>query len=173
MRTVRLAATLLFYISRAGALLFLTVTAYALAVTAWSGGKTSTLMDIAGGQFTIYYPFTKKAFLLGDYTVSFLFTYLFTVAFYAVFLWLLGDVFRAFRQQRLFTRKAVVRLSRFYLTNLGMPLLFLLPMLVFQSEMNDLIRIMLLHLVIGVFAWFMAAIFRQGVVLQDEQDLTF
>jgi hypothetical protein len=44
---------------------------------------------------------------------------------------------------------------------------------VYGSELVDIVRIIMLHLVIGVFAFFMAAIFRHGVVLQEEQDLTF
>lgn len=130
-------------------------------------------MHVAQSEFTLFYPFTKKAFLLGDYTVSFLFTYLFIIAFYGFFLWLLSDVFRSFRQEKLFTQKGVLRLSRFYITNLLVPVLFLILVIFFQSEMSDLVRIMFLHLVIGVFAYFMATIFKQGWILQEEQDLTF
>jgi tryptophan-rich sensory protein len=110
---------------------------------------------------------------LGDYTGSYLFTYLFTVAFYGLFLWLLSGVFHAFKQKKLFTEKGAVQLSRFYITNLLMPFLFLVLFLFFRNDMSDIIRIMFLHLVIGVFAYFMAAIFKQGLLLQEEQDLTF
>jgi hypothetical protein len=52
-------------------------------------------------------------------------------------------------------------------------LLFVILLLVFRAELFDMIRIGVLHLVIGVFAFFMAAIFKQGLLLQEEQDLTF
>ena len=57
--------------------------------------------------------------------------------------------------------------------NLIVPFVFLALIAVFGEEMIDIVRIILLHLVIGVFAFFMAAIFKQGLVLQEEQDLTF
>jgi purine-cytosine permease-like protein len=66
-----------------------------------------------------------------------------------------------------------VKLSRFYLTNLIVPAAFLVLLAFFGHEIIDILRITLLHLVIGVFAYFMAAIFKQGVHLQEEQDLTF
>ena len=50
---------------------------------------------------------------------------------------------------------------------------FLVLLAFFGHEIIDILRITLLHLVIGVFAYFMAAIFKQGVHLQEEQDLTF
>lgn len=175
MKTVRSVASLLFYLSRIAAVLFLATVFYATAVIILFQTTSASWLPIRVQQsgFTLFYPFTQKAFLLGDFTTTFLVTYLFLMAFYGVFLWLLSDVFRAFRQQKLFTQKGVLRLSRFYITNLLVPVLFMALVLLFQSEMSDLLRIMFLHLVIGVFAYFMAAIFKQGLILQEEQDLTF
>ena len=98
---------------------------------------------------------------------------LLTITFYGLFLWLLSGVFHAFKQTKIFTRKGVLQLSRFYMINLIVPFVFLALIAVFGEEMIDIVRIILLHLVIGVFAFFMAAIFKQGLVLQEEQDLTF
>jgi hypothetical protein len=175
MKNVRFTASVLFYFSRAAAVVFLATALYATTIVLLSYYTTAQWLPIEVKEqyFTLFYPFTQQAFLLGDYTASYLFTSLFIIAFYGFFLWLLGDVFRAFRQQKLFTRKGVVRLSRFYLTNLIVPFVFLSLVLIFRNEMSDLIRIMFLHLVIGVFAFFMAAIFKQGLILQEEQDLTF
>lgn len=175
MKTVRFIAAILFYVTRIAAYLFLGTAAYATAVVLLSLGQAASWLpiEITGTYFTIFYPFTRMPFLLGDYTLSYLFTYLFTITFYGFFLWLLSGVFYAFKQPKLFTAKGVVQLSRFYLTNLIVPFVFLFLLLVFKDEMNDLVRIMFLHLVIGVFAYFMAAIFKQGLVLQEELDLTF
>lgn len=174
MNTVRFIAGFCFYLSRIGAILFLATGTYATAIFLLARYTSLNLpIKIEESTFTIFYPFTRQAFLLGDYTPSYLFTSLFTIAFYGIFLWLLGNVFRAFRQQKLFTRKAVIGLSRFYLTNFAVPVLLLLLALIVKDEMTDFIRIMFLHLVIGIFAYFMAAIFKQGLILQEEQDLTF
>jgi hypothetical protein len=175
MKTVRLVSSVLFYVSRAAAFLFLLTAVYSAGVVLsyYYSSSAALPIQITDQYFTIFYPFTRTPFLLGDYTASFLFSSFLTIAFYGLFLWLLSDVFRAFRQQKLFTKKGVSRLSRFYITNLLVPLLLLLMLLLFQNDISDLVRIMFLHLVIGIFAWFMAAIFKQGVILQEEQDLTF
>ena len=175
MKTVRFAANILYYISRAFSFLFFIITVYALAVLALSAFTNSSLVPvkIENGSFKIFFPFTKTTFLLGDYTASYLITNLFTIAFYALFLWLLSGVFHAFRQKKLFTKRGVARLSQFYLTNLLAPVIFLLLLLIWSEEFSDIARIIFLHLVIGVFAFFMAAIFKQGLLLQEEQDLTF
>ena len=175
MKSVRLTAGILFYLARTGALLIFVIAMYATVVIVLSHYSTATWLpiQIEGNHFTIFYPFTKAPFLLGDYTASYLVPNLAIVVFYGLFLWLLSDVFHAFKQQKLFTAKGVAQLSRFYITNLVVPFLFLILFLVFKNEMSDLIRIIFLHTVIGVFAFFMAAIFKQGVALQEEQDLTF
>lgn len=175
MKTVRLVAGILFYIIRGAAFLFLATALYAAVIVLLHHFTAASWLPIhtEGDFFTIYYPFTHMPFLLGDYTASYLFTYLFTVAFYGLFLWFLSGVFHAFKQKKLFTERGAVQLSRFYITNLLMPFLFLVLFLFFRNDISDIIRIMFLHLVIGVFAYFMAAIFKQGLVLQEEQDLTF
>ncbi|MCW3108985.1 MAG: hypothetical protein JWQ09_3491 [Segetibacter sp.] len=176
MKTVRHTATILFYLSRIMAVIVFVITVYALTVVLLSLNNHSTSLPIRvldNGSFQIFYPFTKTPFLLGDYTLSYLLSNLLIIAFYGLFLWLLSDVFHAFKQTRLFTQKGVMQLSRFYITNLVVPLVFLILLAVFGEELLDIFRITLLHLVIGVFAFFMAAIFKQGLLLQEEQDLIF
>jgi hypothetical protein len=176
MKTVRFVANLLFYFSRIGAIIFMLTALYAGIVIllfqyASNPGVPMTVLE--NGSFQIFYPFTNTPFLLGDYTTTYLVISLATIIFYGIFLWLLSGVFLAFRQEKLFTRKGVMRLSRFYITNLTVPVLLLVLLALFGQELTDIIRITFLHLLIGVFAFFMAAIFRQGVLLQEEQDLTF
>ena len=175
MKAVRFVANILFYISRVFSILFFTITVYALAVLILSklSHSSGLPVEIESDRFKIFYPFTRTTFLLGDYTASYLITSLFTIAFYGLFLWLLSEVFHAFRQTKLFTKRSVNRLSRFYITNLIAPVLFLILLACWSEEFSDIIRIIFLHLVIGVFAFFMAAIFKQGLLLQEEQDMTF
>jgi hypothetical protein len=127
---------------------------------------------VDAGNFTVFYPFTDKPFLLGDYKLSFIVSYFSTMLFYALFMFLLARVFNAFMQSKLFTTKNVSVLSAFYLLNFYFPLLLLILVLFFNTALLDAVRITLLHLVIAVFAFYMAAIFKQGLVLQEEQDLT-
>lgn len=176
MKTVRPIASILFYITRIAAIIVFVIAAYATGILLLykndpNAGLPMRVLD--DGSFRIFYPFTQKPFLLGDYTTSYLVSNLLTVAFYGLFLWLLSGVFHAFKQIKIFTRKGVMQLSRFYMINLIVPFVFLALLAVFGDEMIDIVRIILLHLVIGVFAFFMAAIFKQGLLLQEEQDLTF
>lgn len=176
MHTARSIAGVLYFLSRIAAWLFTAVLVYTFTVLVLSvtGLVHSLPIEITkAGSFTIFYPFTKTPFLLGDYTTDFMVSSLSFIAFYTLFVWFLGDVFHAFRQPKLFTPKGVSQLSRFYITNLALPVLFLLLVGLFGQELSDMLRIGFLHIVIGIFAYFMASIFRQGLVLQEEQDLTF
>jgi hypothetical protein len=176
MRAVRFIAGILYYLTRIVSILILMITFYAtiLVLINWAHPAPSLPIQILkDGSFQIFLPFTHIVFLLGDYSTAYLVTNLLTFAFYGLFLWLLGGVFYAFRQPKLFTKNGVVQLSRFYLINIFIPFVLIVLFVVFGQELGDLIRIILLHLVIGVFAFFMTAIFKQGLILQEEQDLTF
>lgn len=175
MNTVRFIARILYYISRAVAVVILATTIYAVIILILSGGGNREFLPIQvldDGTFEIFFPFTRAPFLLGDYTMTFMVSYFLTLGFYGLFLWLLGGVFYTFKQSKLFTSKGVIQLSRFYILNLAVPFVFLLLFAAFGHEFFDVLRIMPLHLVIAVFAFFMTAIFKQGVLLQEEQDLT-
>jgi hypothetical protein len=175
MRPVRFIASILYFVARISSIMVQFVTIYALVVVLLYENNPSTSLPfqvLADGGFRLFLPFTKTTFLLGDYTTSYLVSNLMIMGFYGLFLWLLADVFYTFKQTRLFTPKGVTGLSRFYITNLLVPFVFIVLLLLFGNELLDIVRITLLHLVIGVFAYFMAAIFKQGLVLQEEQDLT-
>jgi drug/metabolite transporter (DMT)-like permease len=94
------------------------------------------------------------------------------VIFYGVFLVLLVGVFKTFKQQRLFTALGVRNLTRFYLANFLLPIVALIILLVLGESISDMLIIGFLHVVLGIFIYFMTAIFRQGLELQNEQDLT-
>ncbi|HYC27985.1 MAG TPA: DUF2975 domain-containing protein [Chitinophagaceae bacterium] len=168
MKSVRIVANILYYLTRVAAMLYLITAVYCLGVVILGGP-----INIKDGGFLIYYPFTTTTFLLGDYNSAYLTMMISIISFYGVFLWLLSNVFNTFRQSKLFTSKSVMRLSRFYITNLTVPVISLIAALLFYHDaVSDVLMITFLHLVIGIFAFFMAAIFRQGLVLQEEQDLT-
>ncbi len=176
MAQVRILARILFYLARAVSILSILIAVYALLVLGISAvwpGANMPIARSAENNFVIFYPFTKIPFLLGEYNISYLATTFLALTFYILFLWMLSDVFHAFKQERIFSRKGVLQLTRFYLVNLMGPLLIMLVLVAFRQEIQDIIRITFLHLIIGVFAFFMSAIFKQGVILQEEQDLIF
>lgn len=175
MLTVRIVSNILFYFARVAAWFYLVIGSYALlmlvlyAITQGAGVPVSVTAD---NRFQIFYPFTHTPFILGEYTFTWIFMAFAVVIWYGVFFWLLSNVFNTFRQQKLFTTIGVKRLNRFYILNLCVPLVMFLYMGFYGSELSDLLIITILHLILGIFAFFMASIFKQGVVLQEEQDLT-
>ena len=175
MKQVRVIAAGLYYITRIAALLFLITGVYAFIVLALSMYTSMDGLPIevkTNDGFVIFFPFTKTPFLLGDYTRSYFLLSTSTVVLYGLFLWLLSCVFKAFRLHKLFIPRSVLRLERFYLFNLGVPVLFLAVLAFSGHELRDAFIIVFLHVMIGIFAFFMAAIFKQGLLLQEEQDLT-
>jgi hypothetical protein len=175
MKAVRVTASILYYITSAAAFLFFATAIYSFVVLSLSlythvaGLPITTRPD---NSFIIFYPFTKTPFLAGDYTSYYLATSTGVVILYSLFLWLLSEVFKTFKQLKLFTPRSVCRLERFYVFNLGVPVLSLMILFFIGQEIRDTLIIVFLHIMIGVFAFFMAAIFKQGLLLQEEQDLT-
>lgn len=173
MKSVRIVANILYYLTRVAAIIYVVTAVYMLIVLLLSVSGAAAPINVEDDRFEIYYPFTTRPFLLGDYTGPFLVTMILLISFYALFLWLLSNVFKTFRQARLFTQASVKRLSRFYVTNFTLPALSLIAAILFYQEAaGDIAMITFLHIVIGIFAFFMAAIFKQGLLLQEEQDLT-
>jgi Protein of unknown function (DUF2975) len=175
MKTVKIIANILYYLTKIGSILYFLVAAYATIVILLNRSTTATwvpMIELKDGSFQIFLPFTRSPFLLGDNNTSYFITSLLAVTLYGIFLWLLSGVFNAFRQDRLFTSKSVSRLSRFYLANLTIPVFVVVLLVILGQDVQDTLMISFLHIILGVFAFFMAVIFKQGLILQEEQDLT-
>ena len=169
MQTTRLISKLLFYFSRMMALLYGAFVL--LSVIALSTGWGLRLRE-DGRYFSVTYPFSDKNLLLGDYNLTYIILYFLSVlGWYFLFCWLLGNVFRVFFQPRLFTDTGVRHLRNFYQANFLLPIVHVIATLLFDKLESDAVALVLLHAVLGVFAYFLAAIFRQGLQLQKEQDL--
>jgi hypothetical protein len=172
MQKVRVIASILFYFSRILSIPYLATALYCIICFIFSSSLVHPFDD--GKRFTIYYPFTQQRFLIGDdYSFRYIFEMISIIGLYGIFLWLLGNVFKIFREKKLFTEKGVTRLKAFYLLNFLAPLPYLFVHLISGYEMGELIVIAILHTVAGIFAYFMAVIFSRGVQLQQEQDLIF
>ena len=173
MKRVRSLATALYYLSRITAVLVGATGLYVLLIIVLSSvGMKQLPLDISNDHFVIYLPFSTIPFLLGDYTNHYLSVSISILVLYAIFLWLLSTVFKAFKQQKIFIPKSVRSMRNFYLFNFYIPLLYLCSLIIFKLEFKDALIIVLLHLMISVFIYFMATIFQQGLVLQEEQDQT-
>ncbi len=169
MKTVRFIAHILY-----GAALILAVgygltALYSAVVIAF---KTPQFTVIDGGRrFAILYPFSDAPFLLGLNAFGQISTMILLIALYAVFFLLLSEVFQIFRADKWFTKRGITRLRAFYLGNFIAPsLAYLFCVLCWEVE-SPAELLVGLHALLGVFTFFIAAIFEQGVHLQHEQDL--
>lgn len=122
--------------------------------------------------FQIQFPFTQTTVINGDNNLPYiLFEFLIPLCLYSLFFFWLSSVFKVFFQPKLFTQKAIKHLNRFYLANFIAPgVMLLIVSITDQFEAEALVLVML-HAVIGIFAYLLAAIFKKGVNLQIEQDL--
>ena len=172
MNSVKVTAKLLLHLSRLLSFLYFITFVYALISLVGKLGSVS-VHDV-NQQFTIYLPFTRIPFLLGFYNPLYIWLeFLPLFILYAIFFLMLSYVFEAFTQNRLFTHRGYNHLRIFYWANLTVPVLMLFLAELLSEASFDAWGIVGLHLLLGIFIYFMAAIFNQGLKLQDEQDLIF
>lgn len=173
MKSIKIVARILHDLSVVAVIFYLLTATYAAFVILFARNPDMGLFrpDRHNG-FIINYPFTDMPFLLGDNNPHYLVMMVVTFAGYGIFAYLLKRVFGIFTRDKLFTEKAVIRLKQFYSFNLIVPGSILLINLFFTTDISDGLTVTVLHGIIGVFAWFLAVIFRQGLALQEEQDLT-
>lgn len=169
MKLVRLISTIAFYLTRILSIGYI-LTALHLVVSVVFG--LSGLKHLESNRFALCYPFTDKYFLLGsEFTAAYITEMALLLAFYGAFFWLLSNVFKTFRQQKLFTAQGIHNLKLFYVANLVIcPLLFLILSML-STEDYPYTMMVIAHGIMGIFALFIAAIFQQGVSLQNDQDL--
>lgn len=167
--SVKNVSKVLFYITRV--LSFFYFAMAALSAIALSSGWGLGFSDNKK-YFHVFYPFTSHPMLNGDYNSTYIIFYFLTpLTLYGLFFLLAGNVFKAFFQPRLFTQYGIKHLRRFYLGNLVVPGTVLLLQSIF-AEVDEATEILVaVHFILGVFAYFLAAIFKQGLNLQNEQDL--
>ena len=169
MNQVKIVSKILFYITRILAFFYLGTGAYSLfcLLTVWS----LTFRENKK-YFHVLYPFTDKHFLNGDYNLPYIiFDFLLILGLYGLFFLLASNIFKAFFQPKLFTEYGIRQLRNFYWANLFLPGLTIFFASIFAEVEDMAVILVILHFILGIFAYFFAAIFRQGLQLQKEQDL--
>ncbi|AZB35866.1 MULTISPECIES: DUF2975 domain-containing protein [Chryseobacterium] len=169
MNQTKIISRILFYICSILSAGYLITSLYALlclttgfSVTPYGNGK----------YLHINYPFTQQPFLnIEDNYPYIIFSFMLVLIPYGIFFWLSAKVFRVFFQPKLFTKDHILQLMRFYLFNIFIPL----PLVIIASffvEVESIIwGLVFIHFMLGIFCLFLANIFKQGLHLQNEQDL--
>ncbi|MCD8739304.1 DUF2975 domain-containing protein [Mucilaginibacter roseus] len=168
MKTVRLIAKVLSAISKILATGYFL--SFLLSIIAFTTGWNLNVIE-HNTRFEICYPFTQTPFLLGEYSAGYMLMFLLLLGLYSLFFLLVGRVFGVFTQARLFTAHGIRQLKMFYLGNLVLPVVAIVVVSLFYNVDSPAEILVVLHMLLGVFTYFMAAIFREGYNLQCENDL--
>jgi hypothetical protein len=169
MNSVKIISKTLFYLTRV-----LSIAYFSMALLSVFALSTGLGLGFKENRkyFHVYYPFTSAPFLNGDYNIPYIiFYFLLPISLYGLFFLLVSNVFKVFFQPRLFTQYGIERLKGFYLANLIIPGATLVLTSIFTDVDDSTVILVALHFILGVFAYFLAAIFKQGVHLQNQQDL--
>ncbi|OCA79776.1 hypothetical protein BBH99_17790 [Chryseobacterium contaminans] len=169
MNQTKIISRILFYICSVLSAGYLITALYALLCLATGFSVTS----YSNGQFLhINYPFTQQPFLnIEDNYPYIIFSFLLVLIPYGIFFWLSAKVFRVFFQPKLFTKDHILQLKRFYLFNIFFPLPLVIIASFFVEVENIIWGLVFIHFMLGIFCLFLANIFKQGLHLQNEQDL--
>lgn len=120
----------------------------------------------------INYPFTEEPFLNIENNYPYIIlSFLLVLLTYGVFFWLSAKVFKVFFQAKLFTEENIVQLKRFYVYNIFLPLPVVIVASFFVEVEAFIWGLVFIHFMLGIFCFFLANIFKQGLHLQTEQDL--
>lgn len=169
MSKTKLTAKIFSFLSRVLAIGYLTSVVYSIVclVNDWC------ITPYGEGKYLhINYPFSTIPFLNIDNNINYmLFSFLLPVTLYGVFFWLVSDLFLVFSKPKLFTIANLLQLRKFYLFNWLAPFPASIVSSFFVEVESAIWLLALLHAILGIFTWMVAAIFEQGLQLQNEQDL--
>lgn len=169
MKQIKKISKALFYVTRTVAFFYVLTAIFGFVSVAF---KTPNFeLTNNAENFQINFPFSHTPFLVGQNTPSAILEMILGILLYGLFFWLLSNVFTAFAQSKLFTEKNVKTLQFFYLANFIIPILISLFSLITQSYGVSFWMVLFLHILLGTFIYFMTIIFKQGLHLQNEQDL--
>jgi hypothetical protein len=169
MKQIRKISKVLFYVTRTIAFLYVLTSIFGFVSFAFKTQNFELTKDAA--SFQINFPFSHTPFLVGQNNPSAIWEMILGILIYSLFFWLLSNVFNAFEQPKLFTEKNVKTLQIFYIANFIIPILMLIFLVINQNFSTSFWSVALLHILLGVFIYFMTIIFKQGLHLQNEQDL--
>lgn len=120
----------------------------------------------------INYPFTEQPFLNIENNYPYIIlSFLLVLITYGIFFLLSAKVFKVFFQSKLFTEGNIVHLKRFYTYNIFFPLPIVITASFFVEVESIIWGLVFIHFMLGIFCYFLANIFNQGLHLQNEQDL--
>lgn len=158
----------LFYTSRICAVGGIVLTVFILLSLAF--GNFSVVDD----QFQISVPFFSELYIKGFHTQNTIISITAILLYSSLFFYALSLILKSFKSDKLFTEKAIRQLNFFSILNLvAFPILYLfIHFVLVKKSTYSGIHNLILSIILGLFVLFIAAIFKRGVKVQRENDLT-
>ncbi len=129
--------------------------------------------DLENGKYYIHIPFTGDS-IHGDYQFNVILTVSLLLSFGVIFFYVLSNIFKAFRETIIFSKKAINNLKFFTVLNLIIgPLLYLLIHFPIMKKTNYTdVHNLILHLIFGLIAFFLTQVFKKAYHIQLENNMT-
>ena len=129
--------------------------------------------EVVNHRYGIDVPFFGTQ-ITGDYKANVIITISLGLCFAAIFFYLLSNIFLALKEKGIFNKKAITNLKFFTILNLIIgPILYLLIHFPIMQKTNfGDIHNLILHLILGMISLFVLHIFKNGYLVQSENDLT-
>ena len=158
----------LFYVFRLGAIFSISLALFILLSFAFGN------YEVQGGRFTIPFPFFSYFDIKGDYKTSIITSITLILIYSGGFLYSLSMILKSFKSAVLFNANSIRYLKILAIINLLVfPILYLLiRIVILKVSIMGGINNLILSLIFGVFLLYVAAIFRRGLKVQIENDLT-
>jgi|GEM_PF-1525949 len=158
----------LFYLSRIAAFASIVLISFIL-ISLGIGN-----FEMVDNQFQIALPFFSETYIKGFYKENIILTITLTMLFFGFFFYVLSNILKTFKADRLFTSKAIRQLNYFAILNLivGPILYFLIHFVIMDKSSFSDIYNLFLSLILGLFVLFIVAVFKKGYNVQNENDLT-
>lgn len=130
--------------------------------------------ELINEQFKITIPLFPEMAIKGRYNDITITTITLFFIFYTIFFGLLTMIFKTFKASILFTDKAIKQLNYFTFLNLLVaPILYItINFIILVKDNYYDFASFLLHILLGIMALFIVAVFKKGYTIQSENDLT-
>ncbi|ASV30450.1 DUF2975 domain-containing protein [Maribacter cobaltidurans] len=130
--------------------------------------------EVQDGRFTIPFPLFSYFDIKGVYKTSIITSITLILIYSGGFLYSLSMILKSFKSAVLFNESALRHLNILAIINLLVfPIVYLsLRLVILNISIMNGIHNLILSLIFGVFLLFVAAIFKRGLKVQNENDLT-
>lgn len=130
--------------------------------------------ELKDGRFTIPFPLFSYFDIKGDYKTSIITSITLILIYIGGFLYSLSMILKSFKSAVIFNSRAIRYLKILAIINLLVfPIVYLsLRLIILNISIMNGIQNLILSLIFGVFLLFVAAIFKRGLKVQNENDLT-